>query len=113
MRRILRQLWLFFLGRRTKVGQVQRVAVMREVPDKLGGDVYIVGGTKPKWVVLECPCRCGERIDVNLMPTARRHWQITELEQRLTLWPSLFVSTRKCGSHFWITRGRFRWIRAG
>src|SRR5205085_8583322 len=55
------------LRRGHRIGTIRRVASMNDVPPRLKGAVYIVGPAKPKWVVLECPCKCGERIDVNLM----------------------------------------------
>ena len=39
---------------------------MSELPPRVRNALYIVG-LPAKWAVLDCPCRCGERIVVNLM----------------------------------------------
>ena len=60
------------IRRRRRLKSVIRIESRDDLPRKLGAAVYIVGGEIPKWVVLECPCRCGqERIDVNLMHARR------------------------------------------
>jgi len=83
---------------------------MSEVPGRLAGDLYIVAGTKPKWAVLQCPCRCGDRIDVNLMQSRRPFWEITLDRKGITVHPSLWMPKSKCGSHFWIRHSRIDWV---
>src|SRR5271168_5126321 len=63
----------------------------------------------PLWVVLQCPCRCGERLNVNLMRTARPHWTLSLTRGKASLSPSLWVSTNKCGSHFWLVDNGVIW----
>ena len=46
------------------------------IPDDLGNLLLIVGCPNPKWVVLECPCGCKSRIDVNLMRTRSPRWRL-------------------------------------
>lgn len=98
------------LRRRKRIDRVVQVESMSAVPKKLGGDLYIVGGSKPKWAVLDCPCRCGDRIDVNLMASRYPVWELTRHGHEVTLHPSLWQPKEKCGSHFWLRRNRIHWV---
>jgi hypothetical protein len=98
------------MRRRRRVARVVWVGSMSEVPRRLGGDLYIVAGIKPKWAVLECPCRCGDRIDVNLMQSRRPCWAVTMTGKEITLNPSLWMPTEKCGSHFLIRKNQIAWV---
>jgi len=73
------------------------------------GHVVVVGSAEhPKWLRFECPCRCGEVIALNLMPTHRPHWTV-ELhpDGSVTAHPS--VDAKSCGSHFWLRRSKVAW----
>lgn len=98
------------LRRRHRIDRVVQVESMSDVPKKLKGDLYIVGTSKPKWAILACPCRCGDRIDVNLMASRQPVWQVTKSAQGVTLHPSLWMPKEKCGSHFWIRQNRIHWV---
>jgi hypothetical protein len=98
------------LRRRKRIDRVVQVASMSEVPKKLKGDLYIVGGSKPKWAILACPCRCGDRIDVNLMTSRQPSWQLSKNGNEVSLHPSLWMPKEKCGSHFWLRRNRIDWV---
>lgn len=112
MKLFKKKMWVFWrsLRRRKRVDRVVRVESMSEVPTKLRGDLYIVGGPKPKWAVLACPCRCGDRIDVNLMESRHPSWRLSTERNQVTLHPSLWMPEEKCGSHFWIRQNRFEWV---
>jgi len=84
---------------------------MNDIPEHLGGSVFVVGAATPKWAVLECPCRCGDRIDVNLMTSRRPHWNLAISNTGATLAPSLWMPTDKCGSHFFVRNNRIVWVR--
>lgn len=91
---------------------VVHVASMNDVPQKLGNYLFVVGDAdQPKWVVLACPCRHHERIDVNLMGSRSPSWSLQQNEDCLTLLPSLWMPKEGCGSHFWIVRNRVVWAR--
>jgi hypothetical protein len=83
---------------------------MSEVPPRLNGSLYIVGKPTPKWVLLSCPCGCGERIDVNLMKSRRPNWDLKIHNALVSLRPSLWMPRDRCGSHFWITQSRIEWV---
>jgi Family of unknown function (DUF6527) len=74
-----------------------------------GHPVAEMKGTRPTWLRLLCPCRCGEILRVNLMQSEYPVWSMTiDASGHLTLVPSLDVLG--CRSHFWVTRGRVRWV---
>jgi hypothetical protein len=61
-----------------------------------------------KWVLLRCPCGCGEDLALNLM---RSHLPVWELAVNRTgqasLHPSVHATT--CGAHFWLRNGTVIW----
>lgn len=105
----IRVLWRN-LRRRKRVDRIVHVESMSEVPKRLKGDLYIVGSSKPKWAILACPCRCGDRIDVNLMESRQPSWRLSTGGNQVTLHPSLWMPKEKCGSHFWIRQNRIDWM---
>ncbi len=98
------------LRRRTRLGSVKRAPSMSALPTRLGADLYVIGESTPKWAILECPCRCGERIDVNLMRNRSPHWTLALKADRATLAPSLWMPDTKCGSHFFVRGNRIVWV---
>lgn len=70
------------------------------------GDSVLVVRSQPRWLLLKCPCGCGEEIPVNLDLRAGKAWRIynNDIEQ-LTLFPSVWRDTG-CLSHFIIRRSR-------
>lgn len=67
-----------------------------------------VAGQPAKWLVLDCPCRTGHRIDLNLAHQSRTRWRIdTDI---VTVHPSVHV--RRDGEadcHFIIRDGAIIW----
>lgn len=98
------------LRRRKCLEKVIWVESRGDLPSHLGARIYVVGNEKPKWVVLDCPCRCGERIDVNLMVARLPAWEFSAMDGMVTLWPSLWMPQEQCGSHFWIENNRITWV---
>lgn len=95
--------------RRRAYSRVVRVAPGCDV-DRLaqrGVIVMITKGDHPSWVVLACPCRCGQLLRVNVMATVHPHWRIVMM-RGFTLAPSLDVAP--CGSHFWLRDGQVHWV---
>lgn len=89
---------------------VRNAESMTDVPVELGSEIILVKrkGTQ-LWAVLMCPCGCGERINVNLMRTADPHWMLSVRRGKISLSPSLWVSPKKCGSHFWLIDNGVFW----
>lgn len=104
-------LWWREFRRRKKVSRVEYVASMNQVPQQLGSTLFVVGNSGvPKWAVLECPCRCGNRIDVNLMRRCTPHWKLISDGSVVTIQPSIWQPLGRCGSHFFIVDSRIRWV---
>jgi hypothetical protein len=105
-RRTLRQWWDSFFRIATpsvRLGPVIELASMSDLPDILGKRLFVVGPrTMPKWLVLMCPCGCGQRLDANLSRSRRPYWSIEMRNDRLTAWPSLAVDGDSCDCHFWL-----------
>jgi Family of unknown function (DUF6527) len=108
---VLRRLWATVAQRSDEL-RVQLIPSMRELPGVIGDRLYVVGTPgKYKWAILSCPCGCGERIDVCLMPSACPRWELTLRNGRASLSPSIWVPPERCGSHFWIRRSQIVWCR--
>lgn len=105
----IRKLWRT-LWRRQRIKRVVQVESMSQVPKRVKSNLYIVGGAKPKWAILACPCKCGDRIDVNLMTSRQPCWQLSKSGEAVSLHPSLWMPNEKCGSHFWLRRNRIDWV---
>lgn len=58
---------------------------------------------------LNCPCGCGEVIELLLVEEVDQNWSL-HIDQvgRPTLKPSIWKSTG-CRSHFWVTNGQIKW----
>lgn len=100
------------LNKTSAYSSVITVASMDDVPKRLGRTVYLIErGGKLRWAVLMCPCRCGKRIEVNLMGSRWPRWRVRRHSNRsITLMPSLWLSAEDCGSHFWVYRNRVIWV---
>lgn len=83
------------------------------LPADLGEHIYVVDKCgKPIWAIMRCPCGCGDRIEVNLMRTIQPRWRLRKHIAAISLFPSLWVSGDKCGSHFFLIRNTVRWVEA-
>lgn len=65
----------------------------------------------PYAAALNCPCGCGETIELMLMEGVQPRWDITiDTNNRPTLHPSVWRKTG-CRSHFWIHGGEIVWCK--
>lgn len=105
-----KRLWLrIFPGARI------RLQAIKEEPDFLRKTIaYLVGEQGHEWhVVMMCPCGCGEKIFLNLLPDTRPLWRLTaHSDGTFTMSPSVW-RTAGCGSHFFIRRSRIEWCGPG
>lgn len=101
----------FVRGTPADYGKVVVVSSMNDVPEALSKDIFVVRRAGlDRWIVLTCPCGCGQRLDVNLMTNRRPYWRLRyHRGPTISLLPSLWVSDERCGSHFWIVRNRVVW----
>ena len=85
-----------------------------EVPEALPpkGVILVGDEANPTWAVLECPCRRGHRLMVNLDRSRRPVWTIDPIKP-LTIRPSIDDITPERQCHFVVHRGRIRWADYG
>lgn len=58
---------------------------------------------------MNCPCGCGEIIELGLFPEAEQNWTLAvDRRGRPSLSPSVWRRTG-CRSHFWMRHGRIHW----
>ena len=70
------------------------------------GDAVLITRGKPRWLLLRCPCGCGEEIPVNVDARAGKAWRLYRGSiTGITLFPSVWRDTG-CESHFVIWRDR-------
>lgn len=67
------------------------------------GDAVLIERGVPRWLMLKCPCGCGEEIPVNLDKRAGKAWRLYRSKTGMTLFPSVWRDTG-CESHFIIWR---------
>jgi Family of unknown function (DUF6527) len=73
---------------------------------KAPGDAVLIYRGTPRWLLLQCPCGCGEQIPVNVDKRAGRAWRFYRgVDKQVTLFPSVWRDTG-CQSHFVIWRDR-------
>jgi hypothetical protein len=92
----------------------RRISLKAEVESRVGaaallqepGDAVLISRGEPRWLLLRCPCGCGEEIPVNLDARAGKAWRLYRgASSGLTLFPSVWRDTG-CKSHFVVWRDR-------
>lgn len=74
---------------------------------KVPGDAVLIDRGRPRWLLINCPCGCGETYPVNLDPAAGKAWRIYKHEKHgITIFPSIWRDTA-CQAHYIIWRNRF------
>jgi hypothetical protein len=103
--------WWKRLRRRRRYGKVAIVESMTAVPERLGGTIYIVRrGGYDRRVAFGCPCRCGRRIDLNLVNNSQQpSWSASVDGGKITIQPSVWLREDVCQSHFFVRNGRVLW----
>ena len=86
------------------------VGAADEIPDQLPAKGVILVGPEhnPTWAALDCPCRRGHRLMVNLDSFRRPVWTIDSIKP-LTIRPSIDDITPDRQCHFVVRRGRIKW----
>lgn len=70
------------------------------------GDAVVIRRGHPRWMMLKCPCGCGEEIPINLDPRAGKAWRFYDGPSRgVTVFPSVWRDTG-CQSHFIVWNGQ-------
>lgn len=91
---------------------VGRVNAGDEVPARLpfGGVVLVGTAQRLRWAALECPCRSGHRILLNLNGEREPYWTVGS-RRPLTLTPSVDSVTPMKRCHFLLRNGRVTWVQ--
>ena len=99
------------LLRRRRFDGVRVVERVSDVPDETGGLIYLVKRNGDLlWAILDCPCRQGHRLTVDLHTNHDPYWTVKREGSAISFRPSLWYHDR-CRSHFWITRNSVRWVQ--
>jgi hypothetical protein len=70
------------------------------------GDAVLIERGMPRWLLLSCPCGCGEILSINLDSRAGPAWRLYRSEKAgASVFPSVWRDSG-CGSHFIIWRDR-------
>lgn len=73
---------------------------------KLPGDAVLIERGRPRWLLILCPCGCGDEFPINLDPRADKAWRLYKDKRNgLTLFPSVWRDS-DCSSHYVIWRNR-------
>lgn len=112
-RRAIRGAFRWTKERREVWTPVRRVRVISgdTLPSDLPKrDLVLARDGDEDWCVgMRCPCGCGIKIELLLIPEAKPRWDIAiDKQQRPTLTPSVWVQ-RGCRSHFFVRTGRVVW----
>ena len=72
--------------------------------------VYLAHEDGTDWAVaMLCPCGCGDRLELMLIPEAKPNWRLLVNNKGMpSLKPSVWRE-KGCKSHFWLRDGRVVW----
>ena len=105
--RFLRSLFSWF----TRESKPLKTVRAQEIPDFLDpSSVYIVGEGEYLWfVVMICPCGCGNTLQMSLLSEAKPRWKLIEHKDgTISLFPSVWRKIGCC-SHFYLRSGYIVW----
>lgn len=73
----------------------------------VASDAVLVERGTPRWLIIRCPCGCGDDVPVNLDSRSGPAWRLYHPNDRsrVTLFPSVWRDTG-CESHFIVWRGK-------
>ncbi|MGH7207128.1 MAG: DUF6527 family protein [Nitrospiraceae bacterium] len=75
-----------------------------------GVAALVRGGGREKWLLMQCPCGCGQQIALNLMQSHSPRWRVSvQSANHFSIHPS--VDATSCGAHFWLRDGRVIWTQ--
>lgn len=96
---------------RSRITRVITITNRAELPEDLNPRyIYLLGATRPKWALLDCPCGRIHTIELNLANPARTRWQVTTTKTgQPSIHPSIdYRGQHRC--HYWIKNGRVHWV---
>lgn len=105
--RFISRIWNRWQRRKLTVIAVVDLPIQPKV-----GIFYLVQDGGFAWAALmQCPCGCGDSITLNLIGQRPRWSAAVDARGIVTVQPSIW-RTSGCRSHFWIRKGRVRWVGA-
>lgn len=94
-----------------KIHRIRRYPSTAALPAQINRHVLAVAGDPPAWAVMECPCGHGHRLQVRIRPHRDATvWALTDGAGRPSLRPSVDFKSPEMRCHFWLDRGRVRWV---
>jgi hypothetical protein len=70
------------------------------------GDAVLIERGRPRWLLISCPCGCGDEFPINLDSRAGPAWKIYRSQRTgLSIFPSIWRDT-DCESHYVIWNNR-------
>lgn len=107
----MRRLWLQI---KERFAPTRRIQIVNDdcLPTKLPRrDLILVKDGAVDWCVgMLCPCGCGQRVELPLLPEAKPKWKIQiDSNDRPTLQPSVWLRDG-CRSHYFVRNGRIVWV---
>lgn len=70
------------------------------------GDAVLIERGRPRWLLISCPCGCGDEFPINLDPRAGPAWRLYRNQRTgLSLFPSVWRDSGCC-SHYVIWRNQ-------
>jgi len=109
----IRILWYRFVSLFDSSDRYRWVNDIEEKPESgvyKGCFVIVKAGATPKWLYMQCPCGCGQELQLPLMKNLPQYWVLTiDERQHITVSPSIHVKSSICCSHFWIRNNKIVW----
>ena len=91
-----------------RVLQVEGDALPDALPPR---DLVLLSEDGEAWsVAMNCPCGCGQRVELPLIREAKPRWSLkVDDKHRPTLHPSVWLR-EGCRSHYFVRDGKVKWI---
>lgn len=78
---------------------------------KAPGDAVLIKRGRPRWLLLSCPCGCGDEFPINLDSRAGPAWRLyIDKRDKVSLYPSVWRESG-CESHYIIWRNKILLFR--
>ncbi len=106
--------WLLKLAESVLPARSMMVIEGEELPVKLPRrDLLLLRDGGEDWsVAMRCPCGCGQKVELALIPEAKPRWKLRlEPDKSPTLSPSVWLR-EGCCSHFFVRRGKVEWAES-
>jgi hypothetical protein len=94
------------------IGDANRLRLLRTVSTRgeasscltKAGDAILVERGRPRWLIISCPCGCGDEVPLNLDQRVGPAWRIyVDGKRGVSLFPSVWRESG-CQSHFVVWR---------